>query len=359
MRNDNDAPKSIQETLLGRFIGPLFLCSFVMACILSGCSGTILMPALSTYEVQVADLQDNGYPNTGSPRQSSFASFTFQTDAGYFAVTGTTTMYNFDPEYAQIGLRIDGVDQTPLTFKANTQQVFFVPLDTTGTLRTIELRSGAQSDPSGVVMGSFIDAVAYPPGAEFAVVAPTVGSRILFYGDSITVGSDSKYPTNDGYTVLLRDVYGLRVMVEGWGYRSLFDDAATSTAQGSFTARIASFSPVAAVFFIGTNDYGLNRWPASDFGRAYASTLDKLHAASPEAKVFCVTPIPRISEVANSFGDSLGDYRSQISSAAASRPWVKLIDGTAILSTGDLDADGVHPTTAGQAKLAKALAPYL
>lgn len=92
---------------------------------------------------------------------------------------------------------------------------------------------------------------------------------------------------------------------------------------------------------------------------AYASMLDELHAALPETRIVCVTLIPRASEVANIFVDTLSNYRSQISSAAASRQWVTLISGPAILSTGDLSADGVHPTTAGQAKLAAALAPFL
>jgi hypothetical protein len=188
---------------------------------LSGCSGIIVFQNLTTYKVQAADLQDKGYPNIGDPRQSTFASFTFQTDSDDITVTGTTTLYNLIPDYAQIGLRVDGVDKEPLAFTANIQQTFRVYLGAAGTLRTVEPRSGVQSNPSGVTLGRFIDAVAYPSASRFLVVAPTTGTRNLLYGDSITDGGNAQYPTNEAYGVLLRDVYGLRVMVEGWGYRAL------------------------------------------------------------------------------------------------------------------------------------------
>jgi lysophospholipase L1-like esterase len=340
-------------------MGTMILGTLSIGSVLSGCSGSIIPQALTSYEVQTADLQDNGYPNSGAPRQSTFASFTFQTDADSITVTGTTTLYNLSPNYAQIGLRVDGVDKKPLAFTANNQQTFEVHLGTAGTLRTIVLRSGVQSNPSGVTLGSFIDAVAYPIASHFVIVVPTVGIRNLLYGDSITEGDNAQYPTNEAYAVLLRDVYGLRVMVEGWGYRSLYYDAATIATQDNLTTRFASYSPASILILIGTNDYGLDLWDAKDFGNAYASMLDKLHAALPETKVVCVTPIPRASEVANIFGDTLSDYRSQIGSAAASRLWVTLVDGTTILSIADLSADGIHPTTAGQAKLAATLAPYL
>ena len=105
---------------------------------------------------------------------------------------------------------------------------------------------------------------------------------------------------------------------------------------------------------IGTNDYGLNKWNATDFGIAYAATLDALHSALPSAKIICQTPLVHISEVANGTGSTLGDHRTQIATVCNARSWTTLVDGTQILTTSDLTGD-VHPSTSGHAKYALAI----
>jgi hypothetical protein len=68
--------------------------------------------------------------------------------------------------------------------------------------------------------------------------------------------------------------------------------------------------------------------------------------------IYCQTPLVRSVESANGSGSTLGDYRTQIATAVSSRTaFATLVDGTAILTTADLD-DGVHPTTAGHAAYA-------
>src|SRR6185369_1627561 len=115
--------------------------------------------------------------------------------------------------------------------------------------------------------------------------------------------------------------YGYSMMLEGWGFRSLFDDANTSGLRNAFVSRIASYAPATIWIAIGTNDYGLNKWTPANFGTAYAATLDGLHAALPSARIICQTPIVRSVETANGFGNTLSDYRSQISTACNARSW--------------------------------------
>lgn len=106
---------------------------------------------------------------------------------------------------------------------------------------------------------------------------------------------------------------------------------------------------------IGTNDYGLNRQNATNFGIAYAATLDDLHTALPLARIYCQTPIVRGTETANTFGNTTGDYRSQITTICDARSsWATSVDGSAFLTTSNL-ADGVHPNTAGHAIYALAV----
>lgn len=306
------------------------------------------------YTVQQSDLWDNGYDNVLAPRQSTFARFVFTTDAASITLEGITSIYNNYSSWAQLGVRVDGVDQSPLEFTTNSTATFNVSLGVAGTTRTVEIISGLQSNPSGTVLGTFINKITYPVNASFSVQSPTVGNRILVYGDSIAVGGNATNPESQSYASLLRNTYNHRVMLEGWGYRSLYDDVNTVNLRSAFVSRISGYNPAVVWLAIGTNDYGLNKWNAVNFGTAYASTLDDLHTALPSAIIVCQTPIVRGNETANTFGNTTGDYRSQIISVCNARSWTTLVDGTAILTTSDL-ADGVHPSTAGHAKYALAV----
>jgi len=304
----------------------------------------------TTYTVQQTNLWDNGYDNVSAPRQSTFTRFVFTTDAANITVTGTTDIYSNYSQYAHLGILVDGVAQSPLAFTANGSHGFDVTLGTAGTTRTVQIITGLQSTAGGATSkGSFIDSITYPDSASFTVQTPTVGDRILFYGDSILVGGNATNPEYQAYATLLRTTYGFRTAVEGWGYRALYDDANTSGLRSAFVSRLAGYTPPVVWFQIGTNDYGLSKWSAASFGTAYAATLDDLHTALPSAQIVCQTPIIRGSE------GTLPDYRTQIASVCNARsPWATLVDGTTILTTSDL-ADGVHPSTAGHAKYALAI----
>jgi hypothetical protein len=312
---------------------------------------TLTTDASITYTVQQADFWDNGYNNISVPRQSSFSRFIFTTDAASVVVTGSTTIQAIYPNFAHLGIRVDGVDQSPLVFTANGSQSFTVNLGSAGTTRTVEIISGGQSKPSSAVLGTFINSVTYINSATFNVASPSVSSRKLFYGDSISVGGNATNPESAGYIPLLRNTYGHNIMLEGWGYRSLYEDTNTSGLRSAFVSRITSYNPTIFWLAIGTNDYGLNKWSAANFGAAYAATLDDLHATLPSLKIVCQTPLVRTTETANTFGNTTGDYRAQIATVCNARSWTFLVDGSAILTTSDL-ADAVHPSTSGHAKYA-------
>jgi len=197
----------------------------------------------TTYTVQQADLWDNGYDNVAVPRQSSFSRFVFTTDASSVTIGGTTSLYNNYPQYSHLGVRINGVEQSPLAFTANGSQSFTVALGTAGTTRTVEITSGLLTKPS-IVMGSFIDSVTYSSISSFSVTTPTLQTnRILVYGDSISVGANATNPESQGYVPLLRNTYNYSVMIEGWGYSSLYQDTNTSELRNAFVSRIAGYTP--------------------------------------------------------------------------------------------------------------------
>src|SRR5690606_23878028 len=145
---------------------------------------------------------------------------------------------------------------------SNGAKAFSVSLGSAGTSKTVEVISGLESKPGGTVIGSFVDSVTYPDAYTFSVSTPTVGDRLLVYGDSISVGGNATNPESQGYIPLLRNTYSRRVMLEGWGYRSLHEDTNTSGLRSAFVSRMASYTPNTVWMAIGTNDYGLNKWNA-------------------------------------------------------------------------------------------------
>ena len=307
-----------------------------------------------TYNVQQADLWDNGYDNVNAPKQSTFARFVFTTNAASVTVTGDTTMYNSFPSWSTLGVRINGVDQSPLQFTANGSQSFTVTLGSAGTMRMVEIVAGLQSTAGGsTVTGSFVDSVTYPSASTFTVSSPVISNRIVVYGDSIAVGDDAANPEAQAYVPLLRNLYGQSVMLEGWGYRALYDDTHTAGLLAAFVSRLASYNPSTIYLAIGTNDYGLNKWSAGSFGTAYAGLLDGIHVASPSTRIICQTPLVRNPESANSFGNTLTDYRTQIATVCNTRSsYATLVDGTTFLTLSDMGDGSLHPSVAGFAKYA-------
>ena len=304
------------------------------------------------YVVQPSDLWDNGYDNVSAPRQSTFSRLVFTTNAASIVVNGSSNIVTSYPAFAHLGIRVDGVNQSALVFSADSTQSFPVTLGSAGVTKTVEITTGVQSFNDVTVNGSFIEGITYPNTATFSIQTPTVGSRVLVYGDSISVGGNATNPEYEGYAPLLRNTYNRRVMLEGWGRRSFYDDANTSGLRAAFVNRIVGYAPATVWMAIGTNDYGLNRWDATNFGTAYATTIDNLHTALPSARIICQTPIVRndISGT-NGLGSTLADYRSQITTICNARSWTTLVDGTTILTTSDL-VDGVHPSTVGHAAYA-------
>jgi lysophospholipase L1-like esterase len=165
---------------------------------------------------------------------------------------------------------------------------------------------------------------------------------------------------------MMRNRWGGRnVIVDGFGYRSLYEDAFDGTARTALAGRLASTNARYLWICIGTNDYAADQdWNAADFGAAYADLLDKIHAAAPSMKIFCQSMIQReapAAETANSFGNTLGDYRTQISTAVSTRTsFCTYVEGAAgaIVPLGN-SSDGIHPNSDGHRYYAEFVHQYL
>ena len=307
----------------------------------------------SAFTLLPAMLADNGYTTdlTNYYLSNPFARVLAQTTATSMWLSLWDNLHSSYPTFDQVNVRVNGADHAQINPSADGASLSTIALP--GGDQTVEIVASLQSKPAATVLGSFLKAAWFNGPA---VLSQPTSSRLLVYGDSIAVGANASVPSRDGWAVLLRNYRGVSVstMVEGWGFRSLYDDALDAPTRAAFVARLAGYSPSVIWLAIGTNDYGLNKWSAASFGTAYAALLDDLHTALPSAVIYCQTPILRVapaSEAANGSGSTLGNYRTQIATAQAARSgYCVLVDGTAILAAGaSYDADGIHPTTAGHA----------
>lgn len=286
---------------------------------------------------------------------SPFSRAKYTTTATILTVNAYTNIYSYFPESSEIALYVDGVFHSTLSAYRNLAYSVNVSLPA-GT-KTIEFVSGLQSSPGETfasIFGTWF--VGVYGNAALTPVSDTPTNRIVFYGDSITSGSTADPTVSLGYPALVRAAYGAdSVAVEAFGFRSLYMDAVDSTARSAFVAKIVSYAPSIIWMAIGTNDYGISKWSAANFGAAYAAVLDDLHTALPSAVIYCQTPLLRTSEGGNTFGDTLGNYRTQIATAQSTRSsYATLVDGTAIMTTASL-IDAVHPGTAGHELFADAI----
>lgn len=155
-----------------------------------------------------------------------------------------------------------------------------------------------------------------------------------------------------------------RVTEVAYGFRRLFDDCSNGTAQTAFASFIAGLATGAPelLMMIGTNDW-FNGWAnVGQFQAAYTGFLNALSATSVATMpIRCVSPLlTTVREGANGAGNTMDDYRAAVSAsvtaAMTAHPTMNItfVDGKAILNANDLD-DGLHPTTAGHAKLRAAL----
>ncbi len=275
-------------------------------------------------------------------KTNAFAAVELTTEATELIVDSWNDLYGSHPSLTRLGIYVDGVYNQSVTPAGTGTRQNTISLPAGPKL--VSIVNGPQSRPSGDPKGCWVTRI---EGNEPIQQVIRPASRVLVYGDSISVGDAASPVMQDAWVMRLRAaLHPLSVALEGWGYRSLHEDCQTEEQRKAFVRRVMAYNPQTLWLAIGTNDYGLNRWAAAAFGAAYADLLDRLHAAMPALRIYAQTPLVRATETANGSGSTMGDYRTQITTALSSRSWATLIDGTAILTTGDL-GDGVHPTTAG------------
>lgn len=323
---------------------PYINCAFLLSMVLFSCTSTPQPPT---------DTSVPPAPTATAPAQAIFyfdksplAYRVFETEA----TSLTMDVINTLPEQTADVSVEDGSGTTTYEILSGRSTIIHSIFPAS---KHVTITAGGQSKVNGEVAGVFIDKITFNgPAVQFHPLT----KQIVIYGDSIAGGGNVDHPSAEAWPVLLRKHYS--VTVYAYGYRSLHDDASTLEKRLELVSQISSQAPDYIWLAIGTNDYRFQLWSASEFGEAYAATLDEIHSSNPQAILYAQSPIRRANEGSKSFGDSLDDYRQQISDACLTRsPWCIFVDGTASAfpQPDELAEDGVHLTTKSSTKYAEAV----
>jgi hypothetical protein len=295
------------------------------------------------------------------PQTPCQAHVTFVTDAPAVAFSGYSTLNAF-PAQAPFVVRVNRshvISFTPSHW--DRKLVFETPLPgVPGTL--VEVFGGPSGDHPLIVgqasdpIGTWIHNVYLPSSADTTFIRPNTDVVVMFIGASIVSGWFSSPVQTRSWLALLRDwlrPHGTSVVADATGWRPLHAIASTPAKRAAYIQKLVSsgLRPRRFVVHLQINDYALGeqpagQWSAADYGAGYGAFLDDLHAAFPDAVIYCPSAEVRANEeTPNAFGDTLQDYRDAGRVEAELRaPWAVYRDGTKIpVTLGQMQQDGLHP----------------
>jgi lysophospholipase L1-like esterase len=323
-----------------------------------------------------ADFADNGYavPRTGLDglayeRHNAMARIpSIVTNAPLMSVEMAGV--GAGGSYAAIEVQVNGAHQALVTANGvDTTQSYDVVLPAGD--KTVTLIEPGQTNPTAPAVDvhcGMVVSVAVPPTNTLTIVPPSaVEHRLVTLGNSITTGGNASNLARYGWVALVRANYPTSgtggITNESWGFRSLLEDwLAGGNSMVPLAIHLAALCDGTIsntiLDLLGTNDYA---WApaaqsAANFRARKASLFTEIRART-NARIIVIGPIARVapaSETANSFGDTLGDYRTADSDAVidANIPDCEYHDGSGFVRATNYNADGVHLTDAGHAELA-------
>lgn len=267
----------------------------------------------------------------------AFSYAEFSTEATAIEVESYTTMASLFPALADIGVVVNGQFLQKISHGADGTQKATVALPVGS--KVVRIVNGPQARANGTPgegwRGTWIKSFA----ADAPLRTAPSGECLFVYGDSIATGAWAMDTQQNAWIPKVRKALGIRVVSKAIGSQTLNDDCATLAAARDFADQIARTAPTKIWLAIGTNDFGLSRWSAADFGSAYGNLLDAIRELMPLAKIYAQTPLLRAEP-------GIVAYRTAIAAACANRPSVILVDGTTIMPQERMP-DGIHPDTAG------------
>ncbi len=271
--------------------------------------------------------------------------------------TGTTVKIKLAAS-ANIFVSIDNA--ADVSYPGADGTVNLTPTPLANGVHTLRVASSSQSDVlqfQGLVLDN---------GASTAP-ASISSSLIEFIGDSITAGfTDTKVALSDYAWLTAEKLHAEHTQIaypgiclvdtvtcyspNAIGMSRQFFKLQTVAYPNSPNWDFSRYQASAVVINLGQNDAVVGVSDAT-FQSTYITFIQNIRAKYPHAQIFVMRPFS---------GAKAAPTQAAVNAVRADGDTnVHFIDTTGWLSAGDFGADGVHPTDAGQAKVAGFLAPIL
>lgn len=190
--------------------------------------------------------------------------------------------------------------------------------------------------------------------------------HVACIGDSITYGSGIADRANDSYPAQLQRI--LRQYDPAWQVSNFGVSGATLLRRGdkpyiresAYTAALAS-KPDIVVIKLGTNDSKPQNWQyKEDFVADYGSLIDAFRALPSRPVVWICKPVPAFAVNFTIRPDVIRDEILPLVDQISREKDVPVIDlYTALLNSGSLFPDAIHPNAEGAGIMARTIAPFL
>lgn len=283
--------------------------------------------------------------------RSAFSKYSFNTDSDFVRVEVDNTLYPSFSSYSNYAIYVDGVfDGVKSCAVTDTYYYYDLPsgnhdIDIIQNITTIRM---------GSIVSTFITDIKIDDTVFTQYEEQPTTDKVVFVGDSITVGDGSLIPQNEAFSRLFEVENSHEVGVIGYGSAKVESFTSTPTELAEFRTNIIDMtsnitSNKKVVIALGTNDFGLSGTPVNTFEGWYIDLVEEVNSIDANIEIYCISPLFRTDE-----SQLLVDYRTAIDNICSTRAYCTYIDGGVILNAGDL-ADGVHPTTAGHKKYKDAI----
>lgn len=192
-----------------------------------------------------------------------------------------------------------------------------------------------------------------PPAADAGAAASVTGPRVVFLGTSLTAGLGLRRPAERWPEQL-----GLRAEAAGIPFRVVNAGRSGDTSAGGVARLdwILGDTVDVLVVELGAND-GLRGLPPAEVAANLGTVIDRTRAAWPEARILLVG-----MEAPTNLGAAYTQAFREVFPAVAAERGVALVpfllDGVAGVDSLN-QADGIHPTAAGHARIAETVWPAL
>lgn len=287
-------------------------------------------------------------------RRSPFSEVRFNMSGTKLRIWAYSSYYTFTPAICHFIIYIDGTyNQTVQLTSASEYQDVILPAGPKD-IRIVEGSTYSDTSATGVI-GTYITNLL--SNSSFVQNKDNVAEKIVFIGDSITVGYGLASPGRKALARLFYEENQIEIAVHGWSAMRLFTEAGTAgnvtTTVGYVTTMFSDCTTTKKlVIHVGINDFQVDTRAAADMGTYLAALLDGINASDGDIWIYCVSPIRYSGDPA-----LVADYRTAYSTVCAARSsFVTYINGYGILDLAtDYQGDSIHPSEAGTKKMKDAL----